>query len=206
MKWETGKQNWRSLKLTVGSLKRAIKWIKLYLGKKKKKQIENTQINNIRKVGHHHRSHGCWKGNKGCCEQLCHQFYSLGEMDQFLQGHDLPKLMQGTGDVNRPKPSVTFPSGASQMALVVKNLPTDARDTRDVGSNPGSGRSPGRGNGHPLQYSCLQSPMDRGAWWGTVHGVAKSRIRLSGWAGTQEPSQIEGTRPRRLHQWTLLNI
>ena len=47
----------------------------------------------------------------------------------------------------------------------------------DVGSVPGSGRSPGEGNGNPVQYSCLENPMDRGAWRGTVHGVAKSWIR-----------------------------
>ena len=45
----------------------------------------------------------------------------------------------------------------------------------DLGSIPGSGRSPGEGHGNPLQYSCLENPMDRGAWWATIHGVAKSR-------------------------------
>ena len=49
----------------------------------------------------------------------------------------------------------------------------------DLGLIPGSGRSPGEGNGNPLQYSYLENPMDRGAWWATVHGVAKSRTRLS---------------------------
>ena len=49
----------------------------------------------------------------------------------------------------------------------------------DLGSIPGSGRSPGEGNGNPLQYSCLENPMDGGAWWATVHGVAKSQTRLS---------------------------
>ena len=49
----------------------------------------------------------------------------------------------------------------------------------DLGSIPGLGRSPGEGNGNPLQYSCLENPMDRGAWQGTVHGVAKSQTRLS---------------------------
>ena len=49
----------------------------------------------------------------------------------------------------------------------------------DLGSIPGLGRSPGEGNGNPLQYSCLENPIDRGAWWPTVHGVAKSRTRLS---------------------------
>ena len=63
---------------------------------------------------------------------------------------------------------------ASQVELVVKNLPANAGDTRDVGSIPGSGRLPGVGNGNPLQYSCLKNPTDRGAWWTTVHGVAES--------------------------------
>ena len=49
----------------------------------------------------------------------------------------------------------------------------------DLGSIPGSGRSLGEGNGNPLQYPCLENPMDRGAWWATVHRVAKSRTRLS---------------------------
>ena len=55
---------------------------------------------------------------------------------------------------------------------VVKNLPASAED---VGSIPASGRSPGRGNGNPLQYSCLENSMDRGAWWAIVHGVTKSQ-------------------------------
>ena len=50
---------------------------------------------------------------------------------------------------------------------------------RDPGSIPGSGRSPGGGRGNPLQYSCLENPMDRGAWWATVHRVSKSQLRLS---------------------------
>ena len=54
-----------------------------------------------------------------------------------------------------------------------------AYNAGDPGSIPGSGRSPGEGNGSPLQYSCLENPMDRGAWWATIHGVAKSRTRLS---------------------------
>ena len=57
---------------------------------------------------------------------------------------------------------------------MVKNLPANAEDARDVGSLPQSGRSPGIGNSNPLQYSCLDNPMDRGAWWAAVHGVAKS--------------------------------
>ena len=62
---------------------------------------------------------------------------------------------------------------ASQVALVVKNLLANAGDIKEVGSIPGSGRSPGGGHGNPLQYSCLENPMDREAWRATVHGVTK---------------------------------
>ena len=65
-------------------------------------------------------------------------------------------------------------SRAFQVALVVKNLPAIAEDIRDIGSVPGLGRSPGEGNGNPLQYSCLGNPMDRGAWRAIVCRVAKS--------------------------------
>ena len=62
---------------------------------------------------------------------------------------------------------------------MVKNPPANAGDTGDMGSVPGLERSPGVGNGNPLQYSCLDSPMDRGAWWAVVHVVTKSWTRLS---------------------------
>ena len=58
---------------------------------------------------------------------------------------------------------------------MVKKPPAKVGDERDMGSIPGSGRSPGGGHGDPLQYSCLENPVDRGAWWATVHGVAKSQ-------------------------------
>ena len=67
-----------------------------------------------------------------------------------------------------------FPGGT-----VVKNPPPKAGDKRDTGSIPGSGRSPGGGNSNPLQYSCLENPMDRGAWRATVHGNMKSQTGLS---------------------------
>ena len=63
------------------------------------------------------------------------------------------------------------------MVLLVKNLPANAGDVRDVGSIPGLGRSPGGGNNNPLQYSCLKNPMDRGAWWTTVHRATESWTR-----------------------------
>ena len=64
------------------------------------------------------------------------------------------------------------------MALVVKNLSASAGDFRDVGSIPGLGRSSGGGHNNPLQYSCLENPMNREAWRATVHGVAKSQKQL----------------------------
>ena len=64
-------------------------------------------------------------------------------------------------------------------AKMVKNPPANAGDVRDTGSIPGLGRSLGGGHSNPLQYSCLENPMDRGAWWATVHGVAKSWPGLS---------------------------
>ena len=57
---------------------------------------------------------------------------------------------------------------------MIKNLPANAGDTGDAGSLSELGTSPEEGNDNPLQYSCLENPMDRGAWWATVHGVAKS--------------------------------
>ena len=62
------------------------------------------------------------------------------------------------------------------MAQRVKSPPANVED---AGMIPGCRRSPGEGHGNPLQYSCLGNPMDRGAWWATVHGVTKSRTRLS---------------------------
>ena len=67
----------------------------------------------------------------------------------------------------------------SQVVLVVKNLPANAGDRGEVGSVSELGRSPVEGHGNPLQYYCLENPMDRGAWWATVHGVTKSQTPLS---------------------------
>ena len=61
--------------------------------------------------------------------------------------------------------SLGFPGGSDSKE--------SAYNAGDLGSIPGSGRSPGEGNGYPLQYSCLENPMDRGAWWDIVHGVTK---------------------------------
>ena len=81
----------------------------------------------------------------------------------------------GTGQLCTSFHSSVNSAGASPGGSVVKTPPANAGD---VGSVHGLGRSPGEGNGNPLQYSCLENLMDRGAWWATVHEVAKSRTRL----------------------------
>ena len=88
-----------------------------------------------------------------------------------------PKINIGRNTINWP----SWNEGAceaAQVALVVKNLPANVRDIRDEGSIPGSGGSPGGGHGNPLQCSCLENSMDRGAWLATDHGVTKSQARL----------------------------
>ena len=65
------------------------------------------------------------------------------------------------------------------MVQLEKNLPASARDERDTSLIPESGRPLGKGNGNPLQNSCLENSMDKGAWWDTVHGVSKSQTQLS---------------------------
>ena len=82
----------------------------------------------------------------------------------------------------------------SQVALVVKNLPSNAGDIKRHGLMPGLGRFSGEENGNPLQHSCLENPMDRGAWWAAVHGVTQSWTRLK-WLSTR--AQLEG------HRWRL---
>ena len=88
-----------------------------------------------------------------------------------------PVLLKGqpySGGLNSPLlevPKIPFPGGSEVKA--------SASNAGDVSSIPGSGRSPGEGNDNPLQYSCLENPMDGEAWWATVHGVVKSRTRLS---------------------------
>ena len=76
--------------------------------------------------------------------------------------------------------SYSFPGGSDGKV--------SACDAGDPGWIPGLGRSPGERNGNPLQYSCLENPMDGGAWWATVHGVAKSRTRLSDFTFTFSPT------------------
>ena len=91
-----------------------------------------------------------------------------------------------------------FPGGSEVKA--------SACNAGDLGSIPGLGRSPGERNGNPLQYSCLENPMGRGAWWATVHGVAKSRTRLSDFifTFTLKNNKLPGSRSRCLGLVSLL--
>ena len=83
---------------------------------------------------------------------------------------------------------------------MVKNLPANEGDVRDMGLIPGWGRSPGGRHGNPLQYSCLENLMDRGAWWVTVHGVAKSWMRLSTHAHGRNQEKIK-TKKKKNWGW-----
>ena len=82
-----------------------------------------------------------------------------------------PTVILAMGDESLP----LYQLQAFLVALAVKNPPANAGDIRDVGSISGLGRSPGGGNGNPLQYSCLENPMDRGVWGATVHGQQRVR-------------------------------
>ena len=95
----------------------------------------------------------------------------------------------------------------NQVGLLVKNLPANAGDLRNVGLIPGSGRSPGGGNGNPLQFSCLENPMDRRAWLATVQRVTKSQTQRQ-WLSMQEVKlvcdQIHVHPWPDFHSWDLL--
>ena len=92
-----------------------------------------------------------------------------------LSRHGSQKVSDSTDQLTLTSTGVV---GVSQVELVVKSPLAKAGDIRDMGSVPGLGRSPGGGHGNPLQYSCLENPMDRGPWWAIVHRVAKTWTRL----------------------------
>ena len=91
-----------------------------------------------------------------------------------------------------PWPGIETAFPASLVALASKETPANAGDLRDSGLIPGWGRFPGGGHGNPLQYSCLEKPMDRGALWATVYGVAKSQTWLSDLAAAAAACALEG--------------
>ena len=98
---------------------------------------------------------------------------------------------------------------ASQVVLVMKNPPANAggvRGVRGAGSIPGSGRPPRGGSSNPLQSSCLESPLDRGAWRATVHGVAKSQTRLKRLSTHAPDEQVSESHTRAQSQGHLSNV
>ena len=105
----------------------------------------------------------------------------LPERNENLHLHNLYMSVYNSFICNCPKLETEnyqgFPGGSEGKV--------SACNAGDLGSIPGSGRSPGEGNGSPLQYSCLENPMDRGAWWATVYWVAKSWTRLSDFTFTK---------------------
>ena len=117
-------------------------------------------------------------------DRVCRQHQlspgSQAKLQRKLKSYQSPP---GTQSLRWPSyhPCETMPPlWASLVPQMVKNLPSEesACSAGDPCSNPRSGKSPGKGNGNPLQYSCLGTPMDRGAWWATVPGVTKSQTRL----------------------------
>ena len=92
-----------------------------------------------------------------------------------MSGQAVPGLLMGQEVFCPQAMGFGDPQGASQAVLVVEHLPASVGDARDSGSSPGLGRSPGGGYGNPLQYSCLENPMGRGAWWASVWGLTKSQ-------------------------------
>ena len=116
------------------------------------------------------------------CTHLHHPFYGLASM----HSHPPPWPVPRSTPYALSTALLAADLPASQAVLVVKNPPANAGDAGTKGSIPGWGRVPGAGNGNPLQYSGLENPMDRGAWWATHHGVAKGQTRLS----THTPSLL----------------
>ena len=114
-----------------------------------------------------------------CCTQYASKFGQLSSGYRTGKGqfYSNPKERQSQRMLKLPNSCTHLMQARTSMVASqrLKRLPA----VRDLGSIPGSGRSTGEGNGNPLQYSCLENPMDGGAWWATVHGVAKSRTRLS---------------------------
>ena len=102
--------------------------------------------------------------------------YRVGSQGNLLPWELGPQLSEGVSMTCRWKKEISNERGT---ILGFPLAPANAGDARDTGSILGLGRCPGEGNGTPLQYSCLENSMDRGAWWATAHGVAKSQTRLS---------------------------
>ena len=120
------------------------------------------------------RGHGPALSPLSCCSPPVTWGWSVGSAPQVYSGSVV--VLAARAGCSHELVTVIITVGFLGGS-VVKNPPVNAGD---VGSVPGEGRSPGGGNGNPLQYSCLENPMDRGAWRATVHGVTKSWTHLSG--------------------------
>ena len=113
------------------------------------------------------------KTNLKCIVELNVKDKTIKLMEDNL-GINVYNLGYGNNILDRTQKALGFPDGS-----VVKNLPANAGATGDLSLIPGSERSPGEGNGNPLQNSCQINPVDRGPWWARVHGITKSQTWLS---------------------------
>ena len=112
-----------------------------------------------------------------------HWYYGVAGRNRWGNGPSCDAYMSSVHYFNIPlRTPVVCSTGtnnwASQVALALKNPPSDAGNIEDISLKPGLGRSPEDGHGNPPQHSCLENPMNRGAWWATVHRVTKSWTRL----------------------------
>ena len=145
------------------------------------------RVTSLPSLTNRNRDQGNGQWNLASFGQYCCQLFQVSSPWPFIIGsiHSLNfKSSWPCFCIPSPFWSVSYwltPTRASQVALVVKNPP--GKDLREAGSIPGSGRSPGRGHGTAPQYSCLENPMDRGAWWATVHRATKSQTQLR-WLNT----------------------
>ena len=123
----------------------------------------------------HYASHGPRDGDSF---SSANQRKARGELTTLSSSHDqgVPPLQVELNSLKSRLLLAFVPPSGLPCGSVVKNPPANAGDARDAGSIPGSGRSPGGGNGYMLQYFCLENPMDRGTWRATVHGVQRITI------------------------------
>ena len=115
--------------------------------------------------------------------RIIYMWREIKEVATFQTGHSSKEVQEASQKLLFYG-SITSDAWAFQVALMVKNLPTNAVDIREAGSVPGLGRCPGGRHGNPLQYSCLENPMDRGAWWARVMRSKRVGHNWSNWACT----------------------
>ena len=124
--------------------------------------------------------------NRECMSPTVYQVgLGIEALNWYRTKHSLSWLETSTGRGEKRKIPVSLSCHLINKWHSGSEVKASACKAGDLGSVPGSGRSPGEGNSNPLQYSCLKNPMDGGAWWATVHGVAKSWTRLSDFTHSQ---------------------